>query len=63
MKFLTAGLSSLQSRSRVQLFVTPMNFGGTPGLPVHYQPPESTQDEDKTKYPYTVRLTKEKSES
>ena len=34
--------SSVQSLSRVQLFVTPMNCS-TPGLPVHYQLPEFTQ--------------------
>ena len=32
--------SSVQSLSRVQLFVTPYS---TPGLPVHHQLPESTQ--------------------
>ena len=34
--------SSVQSLSRVRLFVTPMNRS-TPGLPVHRQLPESTQ--------------------
>ena len=34
--------SSVQSLSRVQLFVTPMNRS-TPGLPVHHQLPEFTQ--------------------
>ena len=33
-------ISSVQSLSRVQLFVTPMNCR-TPGLPVHHQLPES----------------------
>ena len=34
--------SSVQSLSRVQLFVTPMNLS-TPGLPVRHQLPEFTQ--------------------
>ena len=34
--------SSVQSLSRVQLFVTPMNCS-TPGLPAHHQLPECTQ--------------------
>ena len=34
--------SSVQSLSRVRLFVTPMNCS-TPGLPVHHQLPEFTQ--------------------
>ena len=34
--------SSVQSLSRVRLFVTPMNRS-TPGLPVHHQLPEFTQ--------------------
>ena len=34
--------SSVQSLSRVRLFVTPMNHS-TPGLPVHHQLPESIQ--------------------
>ena len=34
--------SSVQSLSRIQLFVTPMNHS-TPGLPVHHQLPEFTQ--------------------
>ena len=35
-------ISSVQSLSRVRLFVTPMNHS-TPGLPVHHQLPESIQ--------------------
>ena len=34
---------SVQSLSRVQLFVTPWTALSTPGLPVHHQLPESTQ--------------------
>ena len=35
--------TSVQSLSRVQLFVTPWTACSTPGLPVHHQYPESTQ--------------------
>ena len=35
-------ISSVQLLSHVQLFATPMNRS-MPGLPVHYQLPESTQ--------------------
>ena len=40
--FIFSSFSSVQSLSRVRLFATPITFS-TPGLPVHYQLPESTQ--------------------
>ena len=39
----TVRFSSVQSLSRVWLFVTPWIARSTPGLPVHHQLPESTQ--------------------
>ena len=37
-------IGSVQSLSRVRLFATPcIATPGTPGLPVHHQPPEFTQ--------------------
>ena len=41
-KMIVKMISSAQSFSRVQLFVTPINLS-SPGLPVHHQLPEYTQ--------------------
>ena len=43
-KIMASGpISSVQSLSRVQLFVTPWTDCNTPGFPVHHQLPEFTQ--------------------
>ena len=43
-KIIASGpISSVQSLSRVQLFVTPWTDCNTPGIPVHHQLPEFTQ--------------------
>ena len=43
-KIIASGpISSVQSLSRVQLFVTPWTDCNTPGFPVHHQLPEFTQ--------------------